>query len=68
MGLPSQMDKLGEGISPEELASINKGTGGMTPRMIREMGEATAGLDTDSLMAQQVAYTKQIASRVEVPK
>ena len=68
MGLPSQMDKLGEGISPEELASINKGTGGMTPRLMREMGEATAGLDTDSLMAQQVAYTKQIASRVEVPK
>jgi hypothetical protein len=68
MGLPSQMDKLGEGISPEELERINKGTSGMSPRLMREMGEATAGLDTDSLMAQQVAYTKQIASRVEVPK
>ena len=68
MGLPSQMDKLGEGISPEELERINKGTSGMSPRFIREMGEATAGIDVDGLMAQQVAYTKQIASRVEVPK
>ena len=68
MGLPSQMDKLGEGISPEELARINKGTSGMSPRLMREMGEATAGIDVDGLMAQQVAYTKQIASRVEVPK
>ena len=68
MGLPSQMDKLGEGISPEELERINKGTSGMSPRLIREMGEATAGIDVDGLMAQQVALTKKIASRVEVPK
>ena len=32
------------------------------------MGEATAGIDVDGLMAQQVALTKKIASRVEVPK
>ena len=54
MGLPSKMDKLGEGISPEELERINKGTSGMTPRTMREVGEAMKGLDIDSIMGDEI--------------
>ena len=54
MGLPSKMDKLGKGISPEELERINKGTSGMTPRTMREVGEAMKGLDIDSIMGDEI--------------
>jgi hypothetical protein len=60
------MAKAGQAITPEALARMD--TGGMTPRLIRELAPTMAGLDIDSLMAEQIKYSKQIAGRVEIPQ
>ena len=65
-GVTEEMRKAGQAITPEELARMD--TGGMTPRLIRELAPTMAGLDIDSLMAEQIKYSKQIAGRVEVPQ
>ena len=65
-GVTEEMRKAGQAITPEELARMD--TGGMTPRLINSLGPTMAGLDIDSLMAEQIKYSKQIAGRVEIPQ
>ena len=65
-GVTEEMRKAGQAITPEELARMD--TGGMTPRLINSLAPTMAGLDIDSLMAEQIKYSKQIAGRVEVPQ
>ena len=65
-GVTEEMRKAGQAITPEELARMDMG--GMTPRTVNNLAPTMAGLDIDSLMAEQIKYSKQIAGRVEVPK
>jgi hypothetical protein len=65
-GVTEEMRKAGQAITPEELARMD--AGGMTPRTVNNLAPTMAGLDIDSLMAEQIKYSKQIAGRVEVPK
>ena len=65
-GVTEEMRKAGQAITPEELARMD--TGGMTPRTVNNLAPTMAGLDIDSLMAEQIKYSKQIAGRVEIPQ
>jgi hypothetical protein len=65
-GVDETMAKAGQAITPEALARMD--AGGMTPRTVNNLAPTMAGLDIDSLMAEQIKYSKQIAGRVEVPK
>ena len=65
-GVTEEMRKAGQAITPEELARMD--AGGMTPRTVNNLAPTMAGLDIDSLMAEQIKYSKQIAGRVEIPQ
>ena len=65
-GVTEEMRKAGQAITPEKLARMD--AGGMTPRTVNNLAPTMAGLDIDSLMAEQIKYSKQIAGRVEVPQ
>jgi hypothetical protein len=65
-GVTEEMRKAGQAITPEELARMDMG--GMTPRTVNNLAPTMAGLDIDSLMAEQIKYSKQIAGRVEIPQ
>ena len=65
-GVTEEMRKAGQAITPEKLARMD--AGGMTPRTVNNLAPTMAGLDIDSLMAEQIKYSKQIAGRVEIPQ